>query len=101
MKRKTHKGQHFVAESYLKAWCDPDCPSNHEPYVWRFDKDGTNPTKRAPKNLFKETDFYTIEKADGTRDLRLEHGLSELESKFAQIRRNNRLLPEVKRPART
>ena len=87
MARKTHKGQHFVAESYLKAWCDPACRKDHEPCVWRFDQDGTNPTKRAPKNLFKETDFYTIEKADGTRDLRLEHGLAELESKFAQIRR--------------
>jgi hypothetical protein len=56
--------------------------------VWLFDRDGSNPRNRAPSNIFKETDFYTIEKADGTRDLRLEHGLAGLESEFAQIRSN-------------
>ena len=29
---------------------------------------------RRERNIFKETDIYTIEKADGTRDLHLEHG---------------------------
>jgi Protein of unknown function (DUF4238) len=88
MATKTHKGQHFVPESYLKAWCDPACPPDHNPYVWIFDREGNNPRRRAPSNIFKETDFYTIENADGTRDLRLEHGLSGLESRFAQIRRD-------------
>ncbi|WP_225934728.1 MULTISPECIES: DUF4238 domain-containing protein [unclassified Cupriavidus] len=71
---------------YLKAWCDPACPAGHEPYVWIFDKDGSNPRRRAPSNTFTETDLYTIEKADGTRDLRLEQGLSELETHFTRIR---------------
>src|SRR5690606_25175569 len=95
MATRTHKGQHFVPERYLKAWCDPACPPNYNPYVWIFDREGDNPRRRAPSNIFKETDFYTIEKADGTRDLSLEHGLCGLESRFAQIRRDklDRQLP--------
>jgi hypothetical protein len=33
-----------------------------------------------------EKDLYTIHLADGSRDLHLEHGLHELENRFAQIR---------------
>lgn len=54
MARKTHKGQHFVPECYLKAWCDPACPTNYEPYVWLFDRDGSNAQNKAPFNIFKE-----------------------------------------------
>ena len=86
MGSKSHKGQHFVPECYLKSWCDPDCPREYEPYVWLFERDGSNPRNKAPSNIFKETDFYTIENADGTRNLDLEHGLSGLEGKFAAVR---------------
>ena len=86
MNTNSHKSQHFVPQCYLKPWCDPDCPPEYEPYVWLFERDGTKPRKKAPSNIFKETDFYTVEKADGTRDLSFEHGLSGLESKFASIR---------------
>lgn len=57
-----------------------------KPYVWVFDRDGANPRRKAPANLFTETDIYTIERADGERDLRFEHGFSELEDKFTRIR---------------
>lgn len=83
---KAYKKQHFVPASYLKKWADPNCPPHHEPYVWVFDKDGSNPKKRAPSNIFTETDLYTIQNSDGTRDLRLENGLSELESMFTRVR---------------
>lgn len=83
---KSHKKQHYVPACYLKGWRDPKSPQNHEPYVWVFDKDGTNPKRRAPSNLFNETDLYTIQKIDGTRDLRIENGLSELEYQFTRIR---------------
>jgi Protein of unknown function (DUF4238) len=82
----THKEQHYVAQSYLEAWCDPDCPAQQTPYVWRFNKDGSNPKKKAPKNIFWETDMYTIHR-EGKRDLVLEHGLSQLEGAFALVRR--------------
>jgi uncharacterized protein DUF4238 len=85
-KAKGHKKQHFVPECYLKAWCDPTTPAGQTPYVWRFDKDGSNPRRKAPERLFVETDLYTIHRADGERDLTLEHGLAGLESAFVGIR---------------
>jgi hypothetical protein len=57
-----------------------------EPYVWLFDRDGQNGRRKAPKNVFEETDFYTISMPNGGRDLVLEHGLQELEDQFAKIR---------------
>ena len=86
MKAKDYGSQHFVPRTYLKPWCDPETPKKMEPYVWVFDRDGRNGRKKAPKNLFEETDFYTIELGNGSRDLTLEHGLQELEDKFAKIR---------------
>ena len=81
-----HKKQHFVPRSYLQAWCDPNTPEGQEPYVWVFSKDGSNPRRRAPSNLFHETDLYTIELPGGVRNLVLEHGLSQLENEFVSIR---------------
>lgn len=87
-KAHTHKKQHFVPQSYIKAWHDPAAPASPtmKPYVWVFDRDGANPRCKAPANLFTETDIYTIERTDGERDLRFEHGFSELEDKFTRIR---------------
>lgn len=50
-----------------------------QPYVWTFDLSGGAGRKRAPRNLFTETDIYTISMPDGSRDLRIEHELSKLE----------------------
>lgn len=85
---KNYKKQHFVPQCYTKAWLDPSAPPGPKttPYVWVFDKDGKNPRRKAPSNLFTETDIYTIERADGGRDLTLEHGFQELEDKFTRIR---------------
>lgn len=87
-KTHSHKKQHFVPQCYTKAWCDPAAPAGPKssPYVWVFDRDGSNPSRKAPANLFTETDIYTIEGVDGERDLRLEHGFQELEDKFTKIR---------------
>jgi hypothetical protein len=81
-----HGKQHFVPQCYLRAWCDPETPAEQEPYVWRFSKDGTNPRRKAPENIFHESDLYTITAPDGGRDLRLEHGLKQLEDEFVMIR---------------
>ncbi|KVN89260.1 DUF4238 domain-containing protein [Burkholderia ubonensis] len=83
---KSHKKQHYVPASYLKAWCDPDRPATHEPYVWVFERDGTSRHRRAPHKLFTETDMYTIETADGGRDLCIEATLSMLEDRFTRMR---------------
>lgn len=81
-----HKNQHFIPECYLKAWCDPGTPENQSPYVWMFAKDGTTVKNKSPHNIFHENNMYTIECANGERDLTLEHGLSELETRFSTLR---------------
>lgn len=53
-----------------------------------FPQEGGEPRRRAPHNIFTETDMYTIKAADGERDLSIEHGLSQLEGWFAEIRRD-------------
>lgn len=83
-----HKKQHWVPKSYLEAWTDPDRPPRHDPFVWVFPKDGSISKRRAPRNLFTESDMYTLTLEDGTRDLSIEHGLSGLENAFATVRRN-------------
>jgi hypothetical protein len=83
-----HKKQHYVPSCYLKAWCDPNTPSTQTPYLWVFDKNGENPRKKAPDNIFHETDMYTIHLPEGGRDLVLEQGLHELETKFSSIRKH-------------
>jgi hypothetical protein len=81
-----NKDQHWVPKTYLKAWIDPD--STHSPgYLWKFSKDGKTSTKKSPKNVFSESDFYTDYLPDGSRDLSLEKKLGSLESKFATIMR--------------
>jgi hypothetical protein len=98
---KSHKAQHWIPRSYLQAWTDPDTPPIQEPFVHVFSKEGEKHRRRAPANVFTETDIYTIKRADGGRDLRLEHGLSELETAFATIRKDflaqRRQLPTPRR----
>ena len=82
-----YKAQHTVPKTYLSAWCDPAAPADFTPYVWVFPRTGGQGKKKAPINVFVETDFYTIPTADGGRDLRLEHGLNQLETRFGALRR--------------
>jgi hypothetical protein len=82
-----HKKQHYIPESYLSAWCDPSTPLGQEPYIWMFSKNGEYIHRKAPKNIFYEANFYTINRSNGERDLSLEHGLSQIETRFAVMRR--------------
>lgn len=98
---KTHKAQHFIPKSYLSGWCDPTAPSGHTPYVHVFSKDGLTSRKKAPGNIFTLNDFYTITESDGSRNLRLEHGLEHFERAFFNSRREfleqHRDLPAARR----
>src|SRR5678810_279221 len=85
-KGKGHKKQHFVPVCYLKPWCDPAASKNEEPFVWIFNRDGSEPRRKAPENILRETDMYTIQVPGGGRSLVLEHGLQELEGRFTQLR---------------
>jgi hypothetical protein len=80
-----HKKQHFIPKFYLEAWCDPKTPAGQEPFVWQFPKEGGTPQKKAPKNIFHETDMYTVKMPDGSRNLVLEEGLSQLEYLFVKL----------------
>ncbi len=82
-----HRKQHWIPQSYLSAWHDPYVPETHTPYVWMFSKDGHTSKHKAPKNIFWESEMYTIHQGNGDRDLTLEHGLKGLEDSFARLRR--------------
>lgn len=56
------------------------------PYVWRFSKDCSQVSKKAPQKIFYETDMYTIFTPEGDRDLHLEYNLSRVEGEFAKVR---------------
>lgn len=81
------KKQHFIPQSYLKAWCDPHTPSNQTPYIWQFSKDGSDLRKKSPKNIFYENDMYTVINPDGSRNLIFEELLGQLETQFTEIRK--------------
>lgn len=81
-----NKDQHFVPESYLAAWTDPDTPAGHEPFVHLFSRDGTAHKKRAPANVLKQKDLYTIFNGQD-RDLRIEDTFAIWEKEFVRVRR--------------
>jgi hypothetical protein len=89
-----------VPQCYTKAWHDRIAPASptRTPYVWVFNTNGTGAHRKAPVNLFTETDIYTIVLPDGQRDLRLEYGFQELEDKFTRVRNlkfNRRVWPDT------
>ena len=81
--------QHYVPDSYLKAWRDPLAAGNPQTakQVWRFKIDGSNGERISPKSIFRENDFYTIFGDDGTRDLTVEDGLGDIETRFGKVRK--------------
>jgi len=83
-----HKKQHIVTAAYLKEWCDPKTPTGYTPYVWLVSKDGKSVEKRAPQNIFNETDFYTVFDEYGNRDLKIEHILHKIEDDFLAARKS-------------
>ncbi|MGD6831002.1 DUF4238 domain-containing protein [Sutcliffiella halmapala] len=83
-----YKKQHYIPQSYLESWCDSNIPEGYDEYVWMFSADGESVTRKNPKNIFFESDMYTIVDENGNRILDIEHGLSGLEGKFASIRDN-------------
>jgi hypothetical protein len=85
-KSKKNKSQHFVPRVYLGAWTDPETPAQMDPYVWIFERKSREGRRKAPVNIFEETDFYTTEGADGERDLRVEEALNRIETRFVKAR---------------
>jgi len=80
-----YKNQHFITESYIKAWCDPKTPNNGA-FVWIVSKKDRIIQRKSPRSLFAEDDFYTVYDSNGNRVLELEHKLDEIESNFIKLR---------------
>lgn len=81
-----HKKQHVIPRCYLKAWCDSRAPDGQTPYVWIFKKDEQSGRKKAPDNIFHQTEMYTITSDNGKRDLTVEKSLSGIEDAFTIVR---------------
>jgi len=77
------KDQHFVPQCYLRQFVDPNTPPQYEPYVWVFSKDGRKKKKKAPTNIFKERDLYTLQLRTGENDYSIEKTLAQVESEYA------------------
>jgi len=79
--------QHYVPRSYLAEWVDPNTPADQEPYVWVFKRGEKKGRKKAPSNLFSETDLYTLKLDTEEKSYAIEETLSNIESKYATILR--------------
>lgn len=77
--------QHYVPRYYLSGWVDPNTPKGQEPYVWFFKRGERKGRKRAPSNLFTETDLYTLKHQSGKKIYKIEETLSNLEGRYATI----------------
>lgn len=85
MSKNQPKKQHLVPACYLREWVDPYTPSGHEPYTWVFLKDENRGHKKAPSNIFKETDAFTLKLETGEKNYSIEETLSSLESRYSKI----------------
>lgn len=79
--------QHYVPRSYLAEWIDPNTPVGQEPYVWVFKRGKRKGRKKAPSNLFSETDLYTLKLDTEEKSYAIEETLSNIESRYATILR--------------
>jgi hypothetical protein len=90
-----YKKQHVITAAYLQEWCDPSTPIGYTPYIWLISKDGQSIENKAPKNIFNETDFYTVFDENGYRNLELEHLLHKIEDDFLAARRSIRAMSPI------
>ena len=76
------KKQHLVPQCYLREFVDSRTPPGQEPYVWIFSKDGKSRKRRSPKNIFHETDVFTLE-IKGKKHYVIEKTLAGIEGQYA------------------
>lgn len=79
------KQQHYVPQCYLREWIDPTTPPGQEPYLWIFDRNGRNPRRKAPKNILRRNDLYTLKIAGTGKNYSIEQTLSQLEGEYASV----------------
>jgi hypothetical protein len=81
-----NRKQHWVPDSYLQAWTDPNRPERHEPFVHLFDRQGNGHRRKSPAKIFNMPDLYTIF-SEGQRNLRIEQHFGQREQEFVKVRR--------------
>ncbi len=79
------KRQHIIPQCYLRQFVDANTPADQDPYVWVFERGTKKGKRRAPKNIFTETDFYTLKVKDGGKDYAIEKTLSQVESEYSLV----------------
>lgn len=85
MAKNQPKVQHLVPACYLREWVDQHTPQWQEPYIWIFLKNENKGRKKAPSNIFKETDVFTLKLKTGEKNHSIEETLSSLESRYSKI----------------
>ncbi|MBI4159884.1 DUF4238 domain-containing protein, partial [Candidatus Wolfebacteria bacterium] len=80
--------QHYVPQCYLRERADPTVPSNQEPFVWIFYKDGKNKSKDKVKNVLASNDLYAM-KIKGEKNYSIEEALANLEGMTSIIGKFN------------
>jgi hypothetical protein len=80
-----NKDQHWVPQSYLQAWTDPNRPAHYEPFVHLFNRQGGEHRCRSPANIFSMPELYTIF-VGAERDLSIERLFGDLEDNFVRVR---------------
>ncbi len=73
--------QHYIPCVHLKHFTGID-PKNH---VWTYDSQTNEYRHGIPKNTAVESHFYSIENPDGTKNIKLENLLAEIEGKAAPV----------------
>jgi hypothetical protein len=81
-----NKNQHWVPQSYLRAWIDPNTPDGYDGYVHVFDRHGGHHREKGPANILSMPDLYTIFE-DSKRNLRIENTFSKWEADFVRVRK--------------
>ncbi|PTE08823.1 DUF4238 domain-containing protein [Mesorhizobium helmanticense] len=75
------KGQHFIPRLHLQHFACTQ-PKGH---VWTYAKADGKTFSRIPEETAKQTHFYSVEKDDGTYDMRIEGMLARIESTAAPV----------------
>jgi hypothetical protein len=74
---------HYVPACYLRAFVDPACPANYEPYLWVVDLDKGKMRRQSPENTAALNDYYAVR--DGENRYDVEEYLAAVENRTAPV----------------
>jgi hypothetical protein len=93
--------QHYIPRGYLRGFCDARTPTGQEPWLWICELRQGLVKRRAPKNVAKRPDYYSVTRDAGEVDHVAERLLSRIESNgipiLSRIREGNFALTDEER----